>query len=369
MPNSITNVIRWSVDGASYVVVRGIVAVVQVMPLDMGDHFSRLLATLLTGPLPIRRAAIQTNLDRVMPTLSLAQRHRLVWSMWHHLMLMVCEIAWAQRRLHRANWKYHFRYKNNRESLAHLLSGRPMVMVTGHFGNFEVGGYMNGLMGVRSTTIARQLDNRFLHDWIECFRSSKGQDMVDKVGCAPIVDRHLRDNGVLTLLADQHAGDKGTWVDFCGVPASCHKALALFALTSDAPMLAVYTRRIDHRPMQFEIGMTASVDPLGDHGGACDGVASLTDWYNRELESMIQLAPEQYWWLHRRWRRPPTKVAKRLAKKRERANATASHVAKASDSLRSERPDPSLCSAPSSSAPSKSCRGAGLRSPRRPDAA
>lgn len=304
---------RRLVDASAYAAVRLVVAIVQVMPLDMGDHFSGMLASLLSGPLPIRRRETVVNFDLVFPTMPEPDRRRLTWAMWHHLMLMVCEVAWAQRRLHRSNWARHVRFVNNRNCLAHLLSGRPMVMVTGHFGNFEIGGYLNGLMGVRSTTVARELDNKFLHRWVLRFRGAKGQDMVDKVGCAPHIDRLLNNNGALTLLADQHAGDKGTWVHFCGVPASCHKALALFSLSSDAPMLAVYTRRVDGRPMQFETGMLASVDPLRDHD-VCGGVNELTHWYNRQLEQIIDLAPEQYWWLHRRWRTPPPRIAKRLAR-------------------------------------------------------
>jgi KDO2-lipid IV(A) lauroyltransferase len=107
-------------------------------------------------------------------------------------------------------------------------------------------------------------------------------------------------------------------VDFCGVPAACHKALALFSLATNAPMQVVFTRRIGGRPMHFESTMLAQVDPLDDEHGppsACDSVESMTNWYNQQLERMIDLAPEQYWWLHRRWRTPSPKVAKRLAKK------------------------------------------------------
>jgi KDO2-lipid IV(A) lauroyltransferase len=234
--------------------------------------------------------------------------------MWHHLLLMVCEIAWAQRRLHLTNWSQHVRFRNQRDILSALLSKRPAVMVTGHFGNFEVSGYVIGLMGVSTTTIARRLDNRFLHRWVERFRGAKGQHMVDKEGCAPIVEQHLKAGGVLTILADQHAGDKGCWTQFMGVPASCHKALALFSLSSKAPMLAGYTIRLDGKPMKMESACLAIADPATDDP-ACDSVTSLTQWYNARLEESVALAVEQYWWLHRRWRRPPRKVAKRLEKR------------------------------------------------------
>ena len=146
--------------------------------------------------------------------------------------------------------------------------------------------------------------------------------MVDKEGCAPIVEEHLSNGGVLAILADQHAGDKGCWTDFMGVPASCHKALALFSLSSGAPMLAGYTIRLDEKPMKLESACVAVADPESDDP-ACESVTTLTEWYNAQLEQSVSHAVEQYWWLHRRWREPPPKVAKRLAKRAEKKKLAA----------------------------------------------
>lgn len=299
----------------AYLLVRAIVATIQTLPLDMADRGCRGLAWLVVAGLGIRRRVTGENLRAVFPDATEDQRRRLERAMWHHLLLMVCEIAWAQRRLHLCNWYRHLRFRGNREMVECLLSGRPLVIVTGHFGNFEVGGYVTGLMGMPTTTIARKLDNRFLHRWVERFRQAKGQRMIDKEGCAAEVERHLRGGGTLSILADQHAGPKGCWVDFLGVPASCHKALALFSLTTEAPMMAVYTRRVDGRPMQFESGIVGVADPRDDREGACESVTTLTTWYNRRLAESVSLAVEQYWWLHRRWRTPPPPVARRLAKR------------------------------------------------------
>ncbi len=128
------------------------------------------------------------------------------------------------------------------------------------------------------------------------------------------VDQHLAAGGSLAILADQHGGPKGCWTNFLGVPASCHKALALFSLAGNAPMFVANTRRIDGQPMRFESSCVDAVDPLDDPNEDCVSVTALTQWYNRALAKDINLAIEQYWWLHRRWRTPPPKIAKRLAK-------------------------------------------------------
>ncbi|WP_168563640.1 lysophospholipid acyltransferase family protein [Crateriforma spongiae] len=305
---------RQATDAAAYLLVRLLVSVVQVLPADMGDRMCRVLAWLLTGPIKIRYRVTRENIRRVFPDATEEEAAALMRSMWHSLLLMGCEIAWAQRRLHLCNWPRHIRFRQNRAMLRILLGRRPTVTVTGHFGNFEIGGYLIGLMGFQTTSIARRLDNQFIDAWVKRFRSAKGQHLVDKEGSAPEVERLLRSGGALSLLADQHAGDKGCWVNFLGTPASCHKALALFTLSSGAPMLAAYTRRIDGQPMRFESGCVGVADPADDPGKVCASVQTLTRWYNARLAEAIDMSVEQYWWLHRRWRQPPPKIAKRLQK-------------------------------------------------------
>lgn len=293
-------------DGLAYGLVRVIVAVIQALPVRTADAFCRFVATVLVRYTRIRRSTFDTNMQLIFPDASAEQRAALGWAMWHHLMLMVCEIAWAQRRLHLANWTEIVRLRGNRLLLEHLLSDRPTVVVTGHYGNFEIGGYLLGLMGFPTVTIARRLDNRYLHRFVERFRGTHGQFMVDKEGCAPLIDRHLSQKGTLSLLADQHAGDKGCWSQFLGADASCHKALALFSLSSGAPMLVSATRRAG-RPMYFEATCLAAADPQHDPGEVCSSVRSLTQWYNDQMAMAIASAVEQYWWVHRRWRPKPVR--------------------------------------------------------------
>ena len=135
------------VDFAAYLFVRMIVALIQTLPYDMGDSMCRGIAWLCADVLKIRHRTTQQNIESVFPDAEPAQQGRLRFEMWKSLLLMVCEIAWAQRRLHLVNWSQHVRFKNNRTILRACLERRPAIMVSGHFGNFEVGSYTMGLMG------------------------------------------------------------------------------------------------------------------------------------------------------------------------------------------------------------------------------
>ena len=174
---------------------------------------------------------------------------------------------------------------------------------------------MMGLFGFPTYAIARRLDNPYLDRYVNQFRSTHGQFILPKEGSAAQVDAVLRCGGVIALLGDQHAGPKGCWVDFLGRPASCHKAVALFTLVSGAPLVVAYGRRIGG-PLQFELGTGGIADPQIPSEDL-SGVKPLTQWYNRVLERIILASPEQYWWVHRRWkgsqRRKRTAAARRVS--------------------------------------------------------
>src|SRR4029077_19031357 len=104
----------------------------------------------------------------------------------------------------------------------------------------------------------------------------------------------------LSLLGDQHAGNRGCWVEFFGRPASTNKAIALFSLANDVPLLVGFSRRIGG-PLKHMIGVDAMVDPRSLSPDLAN-VPALTQWYTSRLEQLIRRAPEQYWWLHRRWK-------------------------------------------------------------------
>lgn len=308
-----------------YLVARCFICAVQSMSLEHCDRFCRLVSVLLADWLGVRRKTIDHNLGLVYgPSLSRKHCKLLRRKMWHNLSLMLCEIAHAPRKIHRTNWRDHFYMPHKREILTVMMDERPTILVTGHFGNFEVAGHTIGIFGTPSTTIARPLDNPYLDRIITDFRSFAGQKLLPKEGSSVAVQELLDRGGLLALLADQHAGAKGCWVDFFGHPTSCHKALALFVLTGNAPMIVNYTRRLD-RPLRFEMGMTGIADPalLASEPVPeyLTSVTDLTEWYNARLEAAIRMAPEQYWWLHRRWRDVPPAQLKRLERRRTEAAA------------------------------------------------
>lgn len=289
-------------DRLAYCIFRLLIAVVQSLSLQRCQRLARLAAKLLTHTVQVRRSLIESNLQRIFPDWKQAELNSTQEQMWEHLVLMLCEIAHAPRKIHRENWYEHFDLPNPKGMLQVILDSRPKVLVSGHFGNFELAGFVTGLFGISTTTIARPLDNGFVHDYVDRFRSSGGQFMLSKSGTSRQVQALLDQGGALSLLADQYGGPKGCWVEFLGQLASCHKALALFTLANGAPMLVCSNIR-KNQPLQFEISILGLADPLSSD--CPDSIIGITRWYNQCLENAIRRNPSQYWWVHHRWKGTP----------------------------------------------------------------
>jgi KDO2-lipid IV(A) lauroyltransferase len=304
---------RHAIHFSVYVVVRALIAVVQALPIEACDKGAQVLATVFTRLVPIRRRVVDDNLRQAFPNLSADERREIAWQMWHHLLLMMAEIAQTPRKIHETNWKEHSHIVNQELFVRTLLAGRPLVLISAHYGNFELGGYLMGLFGFPTYTVARPLDNVYLDRFVNDFRGRTGQYILDKTGSSDEIQRVLARGGILTLLGDQHAGKKACWVDFFGRPASTHKAVALFSLGNDAPTMVSYARRLD-KPLHYEVGPEAICDPC-DPDFQMGSIPLLAQWYTSHLEALIRRSPEQYWWLHKRWKGQPP------ARKRQTAEA------------------------------------------------
>jgi len=309
-------------DWLVYLLVRFFVCFIQAVSPETCRILSRWLALLACDVIGLRRSTVDDNIRHVYPDATAEQRRDLARRMWEHLFLMVCEIAHAPRKIHETNWRKYIRIPGQRQAIGYLLDQRPLVLVSGHFGNFELTSYVLGLLGFPTYAIARKLDNPFLDRYVNRFRSANGQFILPKDGSAAQVDAVLRSGRAIALLGDQSAGPKGCWVDFLGRPASCHKAVALFTLVSGAPLLVCYGRRYGG-PMEVELGVEAIADPLRG-GDELAGVKPLTRWYNAALERIILADPDQYWWVHRRWKGDP---ARRRRRPKSAGDPTASPTA------------------------------------------
>ncbi len=305
-------------DYSVYLLVRVLLCFVQSLSLETCQRMSTSLGWFCWHVLKVRRKVTRENLAIAFPDKSPEQRDAIARAMWDHLLLMVMEIAHAPRKVKRTTWKQHSSIPSMKETLVHQISERPTVIISGHLGNFEMGGYLLALHGFPTHTVARPLDNVYLDRFVNKFRGSTGQYMLPKQGSGEQITEVLDNGGTLALLGDQHTGRGACWVDFFGKPASTHKAVSVFTLGSLAPTVVSVAMRRNGRPLVFDMVVADIVDPVADDF-QLGTIPLLTQWYTRHLEDQIRQSPEQYWWVHRRWKGQPRSRKQLREAKRLRA--------------------------------------------------
>jgi KDO2-lipid IV(A) lauroyltransferase len=295
-------------DGLVYGAVRVAICVVEALPRPLCERWARGLSGVLANRLRIRRAVVRDNLRMAFPDMTPERHRELAQAMWEHLLLMVVEIAHANRVIHKTTWRKHLRIHGMEDIVRTLWLDRPKVILSGHYGNFELAAYLFGLFGLRIFSVARELDNPLLDRFVTKFRESRGQRILPKKGSAPDVAQVLDEHGAIGLLGDQAAGPRGCWVEFFGQPASVHKAIGVFSLSASAPvMVCSATRR--HGLFDYDLRVEGIADPAAG-GPETSDLTSLSQWYTSLLEGAVRREPAQYWWVHRRWRGKPGKAKK-----------------------------------------------------------
>jgi KDO2-lipid IV(A) lauroyltransferase len=291
-------------DYAVYLAVRLLVCVLQLLSLSACRRLADALAWLAYHVDRRHRRVALDNLCHAFPDqYTEAERQRLVRRVYRHFCRVLVEIVHLPRVLHPENWRRYVTLEGGERLVDGLTSGRPLLLVTGHFGNWEMAGFVLGLLGFRSYAIARPLDNAFLDAFLLRFRQKTGQTILTKHGDFERIQGVLQEGGMLGTLADQDAGERGPFVEFFGRPASTHKAVALLALEHDAPLYVVGVPRVAE-PMYYRVCVEDVIDPR-EYSGRPDAVRAITQRFTLGLERLVRRHPEQYFWLHRRWKHQP----------------------------------------------------------------
>ena len=289
-----------------YLAVRLIVALAQMLSIKQSYALAQFLAWVVYKVDVRHRAVGLENLRLAFgDRYDAAARDRIIRGVYLHFCTMVMEMLHIPRKIHLTNWRSFARLVGHKTVLDRLMTGGPMIMLTGHYGNWELAGYLFGLFGYPTCSVARTLDNPYLDRYLRSFRQRTGQRLIPKSGGYEQILEVLQSGKALSMLADQDAGQRGMFVTFFGRPASTHKAIALLAIEHQAPVVVGVARRVGPG-FYYEIRCADIIEP-GELSGTSDDVRLLTQRYTSTLEELIRQDPSQYLWLHRRWKHQPQK--------------------------------------------------------------
>lgn len=253
----------------------------------------------------------QRTLDHLafaFPEKTEQQRRDLAIRVFEHFVMLATEVCYTPKLLHPGNWTQHMRLGEVRDAVRNLCKGEPSIVLTGHCGNWEVLGTMMSLLGFPMHAIARPIDNPLVNDWLIGIREKRGMEIITKWNATDRMTKVLEAGEVLGFIADQNAGDRGMFVPFFGRLASTYKSIGLLAVSTETPVVCGVAHRLGNH-YQYEVHVHDVIEPAhwADHP---DPVYYVTARYMHAIENMVRRHPEQYLWMHRRWKSRPTFVRK-----------------------------------------------------------
>jgi KDO2-lipid IV(A) lauroyltransferase len=296
----------------AYALIRVAMSLAQVFPIDANLRFARTLARWWVRLTPRHRDRAILHLEQSYGgTLDRGRIEAIADGCLAHWAMFALELACAPRLLSPMSWPRYIEPVDFEETLGVLLDGRGVILVSGHYGNFEVTGYMLANLGLEVVAVMRPLDNVYLNRYVVSSRRSHGLRLLDKKGAMLHAEEVLQRGAALAFVADQNAGRKGVFVDFFGRPASTYKSVGLLAMTTGCPIVVGYARRVGGR-FRYRVGVRRIIRPR-EWESQEHPLRWITQAYTTALEEIIREAPEQYLWIHRRWKSQPRAAPSRGA--------------------------------------------------------
>jgi KDO2-lipid IV(A) lauroyltransferase len=279
---------------AEYWLARFVLATLSCTSLSTANSLARFYVRLLDLALPrLRRTALK-NLEMA----GFAGRERITTGVFDSIARLV--VAFARfpsiTRHSVGEW---IRYEGLENfTQAHCL-GKGVLVATGHFGNWELSAFAHAFLTAPMQIVVRPIDNTRIDDLVERRRELSGNRAIAKKDAARGILRALKSGDAVGVLIDQNTTpDQGVFIDFFGVKACAGSAFVKLAHHSGAavvPGYALWSDKEDRYILYFEPAVEMSGDVLED-----------TQRVHSRLEAAIRKHPEQWLWIHRRWKtRPP----------------------------------------------------------------
>lgn len=279
-----------------------LISLLRGLPLPAANALAGVAGRLLDLAVPrLRRTATQ-NLSFAFPQLTDERRRAIVTGVFQSIARLLVAVA-RFPTLNKSNIHRWIRYEGLENYLEAKREGKGILVATAHLGNWELSAFAHALMTEPMNVMVRPLDNPFIDRLVETRRQLSGNGLILKKDAARRVLRALRDNEAVGILIDQNTSiAEGVFVNFFGRTACANTGFIKLAHHSGAAVLPGFALW-DSNTAQYVLHFYPKVELQGDVQADIQKLHSV-------LESVIRQYPDQWLWIHRRWKtRPPDEPA------------------------------------------------------------
>ena len=294
---------------AEYVPLRALAMAMQCVEPSQNLRTADLIGDVFARWGAARTERARAHIRQAMPELPEAEVDRIAReSIRYKFRVFLVDAMSMPRLVNPWSWQEHVELDRFDEDLQPLVSDDPAILITGHMGNWELLGFTLATVGFPMTALARPLDNPHLYRWVLGLRRARGLRVLTKWGAADRISELVRSDDPadrrIAFIADQNAGDRGLHVPWFGRLASSYKSIGLLAMRHEIPIVVGTAIRTHRDRFHYRVELVDRFGPE-DWADAPDPLFYITARFNRGLESIVRRHPEQYLWIHRRWKSRP----------------------------------------------------------------
>jgi len=285
-------------NGAEYAAALVVLKTLEWAPLALANGLARTYVRLLDLALPRLRRVAYRNLSMALPEFGAARHKRIVDGVFRSIARVL--VAFAKfPSIRRDTVKQWIRCEGLEHVTTALRQGRGVLFATAHLGNWELSAYAFAFLSASMDVVVRPLDNPLIDALVERQRELSGNRTIGKKEYARAILKALAANRAVGILVDQNsAADTGVFVDFFGLKACVGVGFAKLAARSGAAVIPGFACW-EEAEKRYVLRFRPPVEITGDSARDTQSIQS-------ELERAIRQHPDQWLWIHRRWKtRPP----------------------------------------------------------------
>jgi len=287
----------WLQVRAEYLLAASLIGFLRLLPVRASHALARSITRVLDIAVPKLRRVAEANLSFAFPQWDASQRKRIINGVFRTIARMLVAVA-RLPSINQSNVAEWISYEGLDNYLEAKREGRGLLIATAHLGNWELSAYTHAIMTEAMHVMVRPLDNPLVDSLVEKLRTSSGNHLIYKRDAARAVITALRRNEAVGILIDQNtSASEGVFIDFFGTKASAGSAFVKFAHHANAPVIpgfALWNESTGKYVLRFYPRVKMSGDIQAD-----------TQRIHSVFEQIIREHPDQWMWIHRRWKTRP----------------------------------------------------------------
>ena len=309
-----------------YAAIRGLWALLRIVPARRAYGMGAAIGSLWFRLSRRRRGTAIDNLLQSGVAATPQEARRIAKGSFRHFTGHLLESIKVPDVVTRENWREHVEVEASDEAISLLLTpDRPVLVATAHLGCWEIAGFWESLFRP-IYGLARPMNNPYVQRFLVQDRFRTDLTVLPKSqGFSPELLRNWEERkAALAIVMDQHAGRNGYWMNFLGRPASVHSSPARLHLITGFPLLFGCFVRLG--PLRYRMIVTPPILHTAATGDREHDARVIIEELTHRLEVLIRRYPEQYLWMHRRWRTPPESQRPEIRGQRPEINGQRSEI-------------------------------------------